>query len=644
MRKLQLTTMLSTMFFALLSAFVFVSCTNTPDEPVDTTTKVVFDSEELSIDYDGGELSVGYTITNGLAGIDIVASSNVEWISDFVAKDGVLKFNVASNGDAEERKAFITVKYPNVDNLRLVLTQAPFDGVSFAIEVKNQSSTSCTTVITPSDDETMYIAMMADIDYFYQAGITNAEELFLDDYNYYMGIAEEYNVELIREFLLMNEMAFTGESNITWTNMTPGKDYYIYVYAIEVNETNSDYYMISPISYEKILLEAGTLREVEFDVTVDVSGPDVTYHITPINWDGKYYLDVYEEGDWMYRAEGSTLDESYATTVSNTWLGMITTYMNSGYTAEQLVEIMCLEGEQSYSENRKAATNYSMILYTIEMIDGLPQVTSKPYLVNFATEEVGRSDMQIEIEVENCYVRVADVVVTPSNDDPYTIALVSTAEIPDSTDAEIISWLTDNFYLSTYRGSIFSHLNTLVPESEYTVLAFGYYGGTVTTDLFRYDFKTEAAGECLNSVVTVNWGGPYSLLELEAYDPDNYYNYGMFEAMGWFAMWSEIVTAEPATDVFHCIYRADRFAFEGEQAIFDDLVSYACPTTQLLTGESGVLYVMCAVTMDYKGNYSDMWVSDPFTYEYSADTKLPIDELLAKIAAPTPLRQSVKLL
>ena len=632
------------MLCALVGVLFFVSCNKSPDTPVNTATSVLFDSEELSVDYTGGEVSVGYTITNGLAGIDIVATTNVEWVSAFETKDGVLKFSVASNGAAEERKAFITVKYPNVDNQRLVLTQAPFDGVSFAVEVKNQSSTSCTTVITPSDDETLYITLMADVDYFYQAGITTEEELFQDDYNYFMGIAKEYNVELIKEFLLMNEMAFTGESNITWTNMAPGKEYILYVYAIEVNAENNDYSLASPITHKSIVLEAGELRDVEFDVKVDVNGPEVTYHITPIDWDGKYYLDIYAEGDYMYRAEGSTLDENYATTVSSTWLGMITTYLNSGYTAQQLLDIMCLEGEQSYSENRSAATKYAMILYTIEMIDGLPQVTSKPYLVNFATEEVGRSDMQIDIKVENCYVRVADIVVTPSSNDPYTIALVATEEVPESTDEEIISWLTNNFNMSTYRGSIFSHLNTLAPETEYSVLAFGYYGGKVTTDLFRYDFKTEAAGECLNSVVTVNWGGPYSLAELEAADPDNFYNYGMFETLGWFAMWSEIVTAEPATDMFHCIYRADRLAFEGEQAIFEDLVSYACPTTQLLTGESGVLYVMCAVTMDYKGNYSDMWVSDPFMYEYSAETKLPIDELLAKIAAPTPLRQSVKLL
>ena len=35
--------------------------------------------------------------------------------------------------------------------------------------------------------------------------------------------------------------------------------------------------------------------------------------------------------------------------------------------------------------------------------------------------------------------------------------------------------------------------------------------------------------------------------------------------------------------------------------------------------------------MDYKGNYSDMWVSEPFRYTYNADTKKPLKELIAKL-------------
>lgn len=643
MRKFRLLSI----FLALLSVVFFASCTDTPETPVDSVTKVTLEQTVVDVVAEGGVFSVDYTVENPLPGIDVVGKTSVEWITSIVAEGGVLKFSVAANGQPEERSAFINVKYPNVDDVRLEVRQAGFEGVTFQMEISNKTTTTCTSKVVPSDSEVPYIIYMAELDYFYNMGITTAEELFIDDYNYFMGMAEQYDVAMLEEFLLMNQIAFKGESVISWTNMTPDKEYVLYAYAIDVNDENNDYTLGSPIAHMMFSLSSSELSEVKFDVQIEVDGPEATYTIKPIDYNGKYYLDIYAEGDYMYRSPGTELDDSYVRTVTNTWMSMISIYMQSGYSAEQLFEIMCLEGEETYSEVRDAATNYAMVLYAIEMVDGLPQVASKPQLVNFSTEAVEMSDMTIDIKVENNYVRVADVSVTPSTEEPYTVALVATEEVPDSTDDEIMSWLINNFDMSLYRGSIFSHVNTLQPETAYTVFAFGYYGGTITTDLFRVDFMTEAAGECQNSVVGVEWNGPYSLAELEAYDSSKYYNYGMFEAMGWFAMWAEIETAEPSQDMFFTIYRADRYTIEGQEAIFNDLVTYASAQKKLLTGESGVLYVLCAVIMDYKGNYSPMWVSEPFMYEYSAETKRPLEELISKLeelSEPAPARQSVKLL
>lgn len=627
MRRLKLPT-LSVLFLSLMVA---VACNENPPVEEQPTTAVELAQTYLDVAAGGGDYAVNYTITNPIAGIDIVATADVDWVTDLKAENGTLRFKAAENPLNEERTAIITVKYPAIDNVYLELKQAGFDGVTFQMDITNKTTTTCTSKVIPSDPETPYIIYMAELDYFYNMGIATAEDLFIDDYNYFMGMAEQYDVALLEEFLLMNQIAFKGESVISWTNMTPDKEYVLYAYAIEINDDNSDYSLASPIAYTMFSLSSSELSEVEFDVQIEVNGPEATYNIKPINYDGKYYLDIFEEGDYMYRSEGSVLDQSYARTIANTWMSMISIYMQSGYTPEQLLEIMCLQGEETYSEVRNSATNYAMVIYAIEMVDGLPQVASMPQLINFSTEAVEASDMILDIKVENNYVRVADITVTPSTDEPYTIALVAKEEVPTGTDQEITSWLLDNFDMSLYRGSIFSHVNSLKPQSEYSILAFGYYGGTITTELFRLDFTTEAEGECQNSIVNVRWDGPFSLIELEARFPDKYYNYSMFESMGWYAMWSEIETTEYTQDAFFTIYRADRYTFEGQEAIFNDLVTYTTAQKKLLTGESGVLYVICAVIMDYKGNYSPMWVSEPFMYEYSAETKKPLEELIEKL-------------
>lgn len=643
MRRLRLCVIL----LATICVATLTACTKNKQEVdvVDTTTSVIFnDLENLTVELDskGGSVELTYVINNGIEGIDIVATTDVEWITDIVVNNGTLTFNVAENKEAEARSTRIRVTYPNADTVYVIVKQALFDAITFEMEITATTSTSCTTLITPSNSDYAYIAYMAEVDYFLSAQITTAEELFEDDYKYYMDFAQQWEAPLLKEFFLMNYIAYQGEYSIDWTGMVPGKEYVLYVYAIEFNEANNDYWMASPVTYQMVTLQSEELSEVDFDVQISVDGPHATYNITPKDWDGYYYLTVYEEGDYMYR--NTAADEQYIELVSSVWLDMMAQLMASGYAVDQIMDAMCLQGHEEYSELLKGSTNYSMTIYAVDMVDGLPQVVSKPQIKNFTTEEIGASDMTLDIKVENNYVRVADVTITPSKDEYYTVAIVEKSEVPDNTNSEIINWLNDNFAMDTYRGEIFSHLNTLQPETEYSILAYGYYGGVVTTDLFRYDFATDAESECENSVIRVDYNGPYSLAELEAYDPDYFYNYGMFETMGWYAMWSEIITEQPSQDLFYCIYSAQEVAVYGQDAIFADLVSYPCSETQLLTGESGTLYVMCAVCMDYRGNFSGMWMSEPFMYNYDATTKRPLEELLTKLYGPQQSTKQIKLL
>ena len=629
------------------SAMTFVACTDNGQEVdnVDTTTSVVFSDLKdniVEVDSEGGEVSVNYLINNGIEGIDIVATTEAEWISDIVVCEGTLAFTVAKNMESNARETRVRITYPNVDTQYIVVKQAQFNAITFELEVTASTSTSCSTLIKPSTDAYAYIAYMSEVDYFLGAGITTAEELFQDDYNYFMSFAEQVSAPYLYEFFLMNYLAYEGEQTIEWTGMMPGKEYVLYVYAIEFNEANNDYCMASPVTYKMVTLQGEELQEVDFDVDVTVNGPNASYKIDPKEYTGKYYLTVYEEGDYMYR--NTPADDAYAELVSSVWLDMMAQLMASGYSASTLMDLMCLEGYEEYSELLKGSTNYAMVIYAVEMVDGLPQVASKPQVVNFTTEEVGASEMTIDIKIENKYVRVADVIITPSTQEPYTVAIVAKNEVPEKSDEEIIEWCNKSFYMESYKGEIRSHINSFKPETEYTILAYGYYGDVVTTDLFRLDFTTDAESECENSVVRVDFNGPYSLMELEAYDSDRFYNYGMFETMGWYAMWSEIITEKPTQDLFYCIYSAQEVAVYGEAAVFDDLVSYSCDSTQILTGQNGTLYVMCAVAMDYRGNYSEMWMSEPFMYNYDSSTKRPLEELIEKIFGAKSSAKQLKVL
>ena len=625
---------LSKLFMLFVAALALLSsCKDTPDTVVnDTECSLTLETQIVTIDGNGGTYSIGYVLKNGINGIDIAAEDDATWIDNLRTSDSRLYFDYQRNFTNKEREATIAVRYPNLRLQTIKVKQSASDALTFEMEICDIKTTSCSSKLYPSDKQTPYIVYMAEKDYILGSQISTEEELFRDDYANFTSWAESAGATNLKKFMEQYEIYYTGDSYIGWTSMVPDREYIIYAYAIEFNEEGTDYTLASAVSHEVVILPTHIFSDIEFDVDITVDGPKATYEFEPINWDGKYYIDIYAEGDYMYVAEGSTPDEAYCKQVANNWIGMINIYMQSGYSAEQLIDLMCLQGPDSYSEVRLSNTKYCMVFYGIEMVDGLPQVTTRPYIVHFQTEKVEASDMVIDIKVENCYVRVADVTITPSNnEEPYVATFLKKSDVPYNDGNEIINWLL-NFDLSgnTYRGTIKSNIVGLEPDTEYIALAFGYYGGVVTTELFRYDFKTDPEGECENSVVGVTVTAPYSLVALETAMPDMFYNYGMFEMMGWYAMCAEIETAEPEGNVFMNIYNAEDLVTTDLEYIKAEVCSYVSERSCLFVGENDKLYVMCAVTMDYRGNYSDMWISEPFSYSYENGFR-DINEFLDKL-------------
>ena len=627
------------LLMTLAATALAVGCTESQtDDQQSTELSVKLDKVILEIDGNGGEYSIGYTIENGINGIDIATEVDVEWINNIRTADSRLYFTCDKNFTNEARIATLAVRYPNYSTQTVRIKQLSSDVLTFEMEVCDIKTTSCSTKLYPSNKQTPYIVYMAEVDYLISAEIKDENDLFADDYKYFTSMAEEYGATNLKEFMKEYDIYYTGDSYIGWTSMIPDKEYAIYAYAIEFNEDGTDYSLASAVTHEIVVLPTQIFTDIEFDVKITVDGPKATYEFEPVNWDGKYYIDIFAEGEYMYRAEGTTPDDDYCKQVATNWISLIQMYMQSGYSAETLLDVMCLQGRDGYSEVREASTNYCMVFYGIEMLDGLPQVTTKPYFAHFSTEEVKPSDMTIDISVENCYVRIADICIAPSNDmEQYVATFITTKSIPadKTTNEDIINWLL-GFDLSsnTYKGTIDTTLVGLEPDTEYTALAFGFYGGVVTTDLFRYDFKTEPEGECQNEVIGVNITGPYSLLALETAMPDEFYQYGMFESMGWYAMCASIETADPDGYVFMNTYEVEELVTGDMEYIKAEVVKYTSDRNCLFVGENDKLYVMCAVAMDYKGNYTDLWVSEPFSFSFNNGT-LPIEELLEKLGYTT---------
>ena len=100
-------------YFLLALPLVFAAC-NGGDEDVDKKKEPVLTatSEELlSLSAQGGEETITYTLENPVEGLSVVASANVDWISDFVYGEESVTFTVAANDTTEAREGVVTVAY-----------------------------------------------------------------------------------------------------------------------------------------------------------------------------------------------------------------------------------------------------------------------------------------------------------------------------------------------------------------------------------------------------------------------------------------------------------------------------------------------------------------------------------------------------
>ena len=466
---------------------------------------------------------------------------------------------------------------------------------------------------------------MSKVSYFQSMGITDEETLFTDDYNFFSQYAVAYGYS-IQEFMTQFGLAFKGYMAMEWTALSPAEDYVVYAYGVKFNEDGSDYTVTTPVFYEQVSTPINDIGTETFDIEVAVDGADATISITPEVEQGYYHVMVVGREDELYREEGTIPNEDYAVLVSQDWMNYVNSYM--GYyemSLEQVLTEKCKSGTQSWEEPLMANSDYMVIAFRVDDVDGLPMLTTVPAVKHFTTGDVEATDMSFDIEVNSCYTTVLDFTITPSSVEPFTFVSIKKSQVAEyTTDEEIIDYLINEYWLDEYTGPCGYHNSNFSPDTEYSIFVFGYHGGVATTGLTRLDIKTEPAAPAVNSVTNIVTYGPYDPVEVVALDPSLSY----FESYaGYFLMlhWLETEN-EQYEGVYHYIYDTAAVQALGDEWVYEDLVAYSYTPIMVDAGAFGAEYVVAGVVQDYRGNYSDMVYSEPFTY--SADQMRDAQEFI----------------
>lgn len=91
-----------------------------------TLTPIIVNvSNPAAVAAEGADVTITYAITNPVAGAELTASTDVDWITDIdCTADGEVSFTVAPNETEDNRSTLITLSYPGANNVTVSISQS----------------------------------------------------------------------------------------------------------------------------------------------------------------------------------------------------------------------------------------------------------------------------------------------------------------------------------------------------------------------------------------------------------------------------------------------------------------------------------------------------------------------------------------
>lgn len=587
-----------------------VGCSSGDVEPLSNNVAIEVSQQSFEVADDGATLSLRFSLAEPVVGIDPLPVCDAEWVTDFdIPFDNILSFRVKPNPYSEPRATVVEIRYPGVDTpARVEIRQKASAGEKFLIEVTDNDYSTCAVKITPHNAETHYIVMMAERDYFAEMDINDVESLVESDNRYfYAYVGENHSMA---DFLKDNGITLQGTQTKRWESLSPVTEYVIYCYGIEASKERFE--RVTPVSYIEIPKRMPERQQIKFDIDIAVDGVDVALDIVPQDWQGYYMVQLIKDTDEGFIAEGEPRDENFAERVAESFFYLSDNlYYYYEYSIEQIMEELGERGATTYTQTLHANHKYMALLYAIDSIDGnIPMMVSEPVVEYFTTGSVERSDLQFEVNITNIMPRSADIEIIPSNnEESYSAVVMYANRLPEGDNDTQLDYIMENYSPFEISGYYFESVVGLQPDNEFIVAIYGIYGGSPTTDLFIYRFRTNAEGEGTNRITDVAFTA-YDLQEVVAIE--DYYT--MLVGYGEYLLSMEVTTERPTHRVHFSLYVAAQVEEFGLEAVRADLLDYSYTSMfDWALCNYDTEYIICGLAEDEEGNVGEMYVSEPIT-------------------------------
>lgn len=498
----------------------------------------------------------------------------------------------------------------------------------FAFENKQIKHTELSLDIAPEDKELEYVVLFAEKKHFIANGIDTREELLADDLAMLRQYADYYGIT-IREFLEGMKWITKGDKEgYKVTNLYPATEYVVYCYGVNVEGEN--YEATTEVYYEVITTTAPKLQDIDFDIKANIVGNSVAVTITPNDYNGLYYSYIVPDTNNYYLPEGAPFNADYLAHYRNTtWATFNELINNQGIAAEQF----CHSGEVTINDRLNPNANYMVICFAVSE-DQTPILCSEPSIAYFATQESNKSDLKIEIKVEEITQYNAMLTVTPSKrGEDYACVFLAASQLPPfESEYEQMMFIIENFDPAIFSGPFSEALTPLMPSTEYVVVAFGIENNLPTTDMFSYRFSSLEAGTSEVRIESIEIVKLFDAEEIIALDR----SYTSILAECECVAIVEAKTNIPTDKLRFWWYEEWMRVEYSEEAFLEDLLMYDYANNPEMMDMYYSMsdqdrFLFAGIAEDENGNMSEIFYTEPFLM--SKDMCDPAEEFFSYVGS-----------
>ena len=613
----------------LLVAFVsLVACQNEPDTVAPAAIEV--ETTELTFDDRGETKSLGYTITNAIKGEVLTATTEAEWVTIAVEADK-LSITASGNYDDAARTAEVTLSYKSAADVTITLSQGRITVENpLEVELIGYDATTITISVLTADPTTTWVPMVTYKESWdYYKG--NENDIFQADLEYFKYLAELNDLTLTD--FLMGIVGTGSEESIRIAQLTPETEYVVYVYGISLEGVRT-----TDIIATTVKTEPPHEGDITFEFGVKEEDFVLEYTITPSHSGVDYYCGIMSEEEVNYWKEAHNTENLKTVLQKGSIDSTIALLQQWGYITDrtEFFSIYNLSDilEDGWFECKADTKYYIMAAKWNENCDIIGEVGYYEH----TSAHLEPSANVLTLELKNLTQSSVDVITTTTTNDPYVVLPLRSDVVKGLDDEELYELIMGeyDYVISsyTYEGNSTNTFGSMRPDSDYTIVAFGYKAGTLTTSkIWRKEFHTLASGnpeECTFSMNIVP-STDNAWIEIIPSDKGHAYHWMVYPAN---------YTAEDAKDYIQNViikrgYDNDYSVFASWELTQGDEVTTVwdlAPDTDYKLGIVIMGFDKCEFLSDV--HFSEVFHTDAVTYADIAisveiDKYFNVDELVA---------------